>query len=180
MSGLRPGNYPEPPPADFANLGPPPGVKIRYFDSLDALGDFARANKIAANDSFNAHRYMGGYVPALQTVALPKPGILNDSELDQALYQHEVGGHSNDLVHGPEGTGWGWNAPDGTFHPVGSMADLTAAKAQYPQPASFDWSKAFATAPQTADPASSAVQLAKTLAPANDDAQDPAATPAGQ
>ena len=149
---LRPGNYPESPPPDFAKLGPPPGVKVQYFDSLDALGDFARANKVDANDAYNAHRFMGAYIPALQMVALPKPGVLNDSGLDQALYQHEVGGHSNGLVHNSTGEGWYWSAADGKLIPVNSMADLTAAKAQYPPAATFDWGNAFANNSLTAAP----------------------------
>lgn len=145
MLGIRPGNYPESAPPDFAKLGPGPGVKVQYFDSMDALGAFCRENGIDGHDSFNPQEFMGGYAPAKKIVALPRPGLLNDPGLDKALYQHEVGGHSNDLAHGPDGSGWGWNGPDGKFYPVDSMADLKAAQAKYVAPVAFDWSQAFAT-----------------------------------
>jgi hypothetical protein len=70
-----------------------------------------------------------------------------DPAKEAAIERHEIGGHANGLVHDATGEGWGWNAPDGTFHPVSTPSELAAVQAKYPQPVSFDWSKAFPTTP---------------------------------
>lgn len=140
-------DLPELPPPEFRDLPPGPGYRIVYYDSLDELDREGRRRKIAANDAFNPHKFLGWVDPHEKVVGLPRPGLLRDPTRDNRLYSHEVGGHSNELEHAAGGHEWGLYGPDRAFYPVKTRAELNALKARlYPPtpPAPYDWSKAFA------------------------------------
>lgn len=139
---------PEPPP-ELAALGMAPGYTVKLFPSQAALDKYARQWGVSADDQWNKRSLVSAVIPALKLVCRLQPG-LEDSELANSRDVHE-NGHTWGWRHAEGGGGWippkdwSWDA-----------AKAQAAAAQKAQQATEQ-------AKAAADPATTAVQLAKNL-----------------
>jgi hypothetical protein len=147
VTWFRRGDFPEPGPRQIAALGIAPGYTIVEHDDPAELDAAGRAANVSAADQWNGHRIASFVDQKTKTVHLQSLKALGgDQDLYDANRAHE-GCHTWDIEHDETGRNWYWPTPDGKLIPVSTLADLTAAKARYPQPVSFDWSKALPTTP---------------------------------
>lgn len=162
VTWFRRGDLPEPPPPEVAKLGMAPGYTVREFDDPTELDAWARGGGISASDQWNAHTIASAVNNKDKVVGLLSRKATNDDSLYDARAQHEYA-HTWNLYHDDAGKNW-QGTPDAwsSINMANALNALTAKDAQ------------------AADPASSAVQLAKSLTPANDDTQDQTSIPATQ